>query len=88
MKNDFIAGKDADGGIRWRDYLKSGLGMLPVVLGVYGAERLESPFASVLSVGAGLGLALVALYYLGRGQTGGRISFRNEARFYKPVESA
>ncbi len=60
-----IAGKDPMGALSWRDVFNGVCVGLPVFLGVYGAEVMESTVSSAIAVGSGLILSLVLMRVLG-----------------------
>ncbi len=63
--HSLIAGKDHVGALSNRDVLNGILVGLPVFLGVYGADEVESRLVSVIIVGAGLLSSLVLMRVLG-----------------------
>ena len=63
--HSLIAGKDHVGALTKRDVLNGILVGLPVFLGVYGANEVESRLVSVVLVGAGLFSSLVLMRVLG-----------------------
>ena len=65
--NDYslIAGKDPIGPLCRRDVVNGILVALPVFLGVYGAQAIESSLWAAIAACAGLGISLLLMRVLG-----------------------
>ncbi len=63
-----IAGKEPFGKVSWRDTFHGLLGIIPLWLGVFSTELLDSFVASLFSVVAGLTLSVLILWALARSQ--------------------